>query len=97
MRDFVDAAFGEIGVAIEWRGAGVDERGIDSATGAVRVEIDKRYFRPTEVDCLIGDPAKAERVLGWRATTKFEALVRDMVAADRADFAAGTRPNGITA
>jgi GDPmannose 4,6-dehydratase len=97
VRDFVDAAFGEIGVAIEWRGAGVDERGIDSATGAVRVEIDKRYFRPTEVDCLIGDPAKAERVLGWRATTKFEALVRDMVAADRADFAAGTRPNGITA
>ena len=97
VRDFVDAAFGEIGMAIEWRGAGVDERGIDSATGAVRVEIDKRYFRPTEVDCLIGDPAKAERVLGWRATTKFEALVRDMVAADRADFAAGTRPNGITA
>ncbi len=97
VRDFVEAAFRETGVAIEWRGAGVKERGFDSASGAVRVEIDQRYFRPTEVDCLIGDPAKAERVLGWRATTKFEALVRDMVAADRAELAAGFRQNGVPA
>jgi len=88
VRDFVEAAFGEIGVAIAWRGAGAAEQGVDGATGAVRVEIDRRYFRPTEVDCLVGDPAKAARVLGWRATTDFAALVRDMVAADRAAFAA---------
>ena len=89
VREFVEAAFAEIGVAIEWRGAGVAEQGVDGASGAVRVEIDQRYFRPAEVDCLIGDPAKAARVLGWRATTKFAALVCDMVAADRAAFAAG--------
>jgi hypothetical protein len=89
VREFVEAAFGEIGVAIEWRGSGVAEQGIDSASGAVRIEIDQRYFRPTEVDCLLGDPAKAARVLGWRATTKFAELVREMVAADRAAFAAG--------
>jgi GDPmannose 4,6-dehydratase len=91
VRDFVEAAFREIGVTIEWRGTGVDQQGFDNATGTVRIEIDERYFRPTEVDCLIGDPAKAARVLGWRATTKFDALVRDMVAADRAEFAAGLR------
>jgi GDPmannose 4,6-dehydratase len=91
VRDFVEAAFREIGVTIEWRGSGVDQQGFDNATGTIRIEIDERYFRPTEVDCLIGDPAKAARVLGWRATTKFDALVRDMVAADRAEFAAGLR------
>jgi len=88
VREFVEFAFREIDIGIEWRGEGVAEQGIDGATGAVRIEIDPRYFRPTEVDCLIGDPAKAERVLGWRATTKFDALVRDMVTADRAAFAA---------
>ncbi len=88
VREFVELAFQGIGVAIEWRGADSAEQGIDGATGAVRVEIDERYFRPTEVDYLLGDPGKAERVLGWRATTKFGALVQEMLAADRAAFAA---------
>ena len=89
VREFVEAAFGQIGVTLKWQGKDVEETGIDAATGAVRVQIDPRYFRPTEVDCLIGDPAKAARVLGWRATTGFEELVADMVKADRAAFATG--------
>jgi GDPmannose 4,6-dehydratase len=89
VREFVDAAFRHTGVDIEWRGTGVDETGVDAATGTVRVQIDPRYFRPTEVDCLIGDASKAERVLGWRATIGFDELVADMVRADRAIFAAG--------
>ena len=89
VREFVEAAFRQTGVEIEWRGTGVDETGVDAATGVVRVQIDPRYFRPTEVDCLIGDASKAERVLGWRATIGFDELVADMVRADRAVFAAG--------
>ena len=89
VREFVEAAFRQTGVDIEWRGAGVDEVGVDAATGTVRVQIDPRYFRPTEVDCLIGDARKAERVLGWRATIGFDELVADMVSADQAAFAAG--------
>ncbi|MEX2616678.1 MAG: GDP-mannose 4,6-dehydratase [Alphaproteobacteria bacterium] len=89
VREFVEAAFRMTGVEIEWRGTGVDETGVDAATGTVRVQIDPRYFRPTEVDCLIGDASKAERILGWRATTGFDELVADMVRADRAIFASG--------
>lgn len=83
VREFVELAFGEIGVEIEWRGEGEEETGVDAASGQVRVRIDPRYFRPTEVEALRGDPAKAERELGWRATTSFEELVREMVTADR--------------
>ena len=83
VREFVELAFGEIGVEIEWQGEGVEETGIDAASGQTRVRIDPRYFRPTEVDALRGDPSKAERVLGWTATTSFEELVREMVNADR--------------
>jgi GDPmannose 4,6-dehydratase len=82
VREFVEHAFGVIGKKIVWQGTGVDELGRDEASGQVLVEIDARYFRPTEVDLLLGDPSKAQRVLGWRHTTSFKNLVEDMVAAD---------------
>lgn len=89
VREFVELAFGEIGVEIEWQGDGLEETGVDAASGQARVRIDPRYFRPTEVDALRGDPSKAERELGWRATTSFEDLVREMVNADRAGTSLG--------
>jgi GDPmannose 4,6-dehydratase len=82
VRELVELAFAQIGVAIAWRGQGIDETGIDIATGAVRIAVDPRYFRPTEVDQLIGDPSKAHARLGWRHEIGFEALVAEMVAAD---------------
>ncbi len=82
VREFVERAFAETGVSIIWEGEGVNEVGRDAKTGTVRVEIDPRYFRPTEVDLLLGDPAKAQRVLGWKHTTSFPDLVKDMVKAD---------------
>ena len=84
VREFAARAFGEIGVDIVWSGAGAHEKGRDAKTGAVRVEVDPRYFRPTEVDLLVGDATKAREVLGWRHKTTFEALVADMVRADLA-------------
>jgi len=81
VREFVDLAFRELDIELEWKGEGVDEKGIDSKSN-VRVEIDKRYFRPTEVDFLIGDASKAERELSWKAVTKFENLVAIMAKAD---------------
>ncbi|MDD9928259.1 MAG: GDP-mannose 4,6-dehydratase, partial [Rhodospirillaceae bacterium] len=92
VREFVDHAFEQIGVDIDWQGEGPEERGIDSETGVVRVQVDPRYFRPTEVDCLIGDARKAEEVLGWKATTGFQKLVAEMVAADRTAIADGQPP-----
>ncbi len=82
VRDFVDAAFAEIGVRLDWQGTGVHELGVDSKTGTVRVEVDPRYFRPTEVDSLLGDPTKARRKLGWKAETKLEQTVSEMVRED---------------
>jgi GDPmannose 4,6-dehydratase len=82
VREFVERAFAETGVTIGWEGEGVDEVGRDAKSGAVRVKIDPRYFRPTEVDLLIGDPSKAKAKLGWQHSTPFETLVRDMVKAD---------------
>ncbi len=89
VREFVDHAFREVGIGIEWQGAGVDEVGIDGATSAVRVRVDRRYFRPTEVDHLRGDASKAKAVLGWQPRRAFRDLVREMVAADRALVARG--------
>jgi GDPmannose 4,6-dehydratase len=83
VRDFVERAFAEVGRSLEWRGQGIDEEGCDAASGEVLVKIDPRYYRPAEVDHLVGDAAKARRVLGWRHKTSFEELVREMVAADR--------------
>ena len=82
VREFVKNAFTEIGVEIAWRGQGVDEVGYDKADGQVRVEIDPRYFRPTEVDLLLGDPAKAKEKMGWEPEISFAEMVKTMVAAD---------------
>jgi GDPmannose 4,6-dehydratase len=82
VREFVELAFAQIGRKIEWRGKGVEEQGRDAKSGEVLVEVDPRYFRPTEVDLLLGDPRKAQRNLGWRHKTSFQELVREMVEAD---------------
>jgi GDPmannose 4,6-dehydratase len=82
VRDFVQWAFEDAGIALDWRGEGVDEKGYDRATGACRVEVDSRYFRPTEVELLLGDPGKAHQKLGWRHETDVRALAREMVQAD---------------
>jgi GDPmannose 4,6-dehydratase len=82
VREFVERAFGLVGTTIVWEGEGADEKGHDQATGKVLVEIDPRYFRPTEVDILVGDASKSHRKLGWQHRTTFEQLVKDMVEAD---------------
>ena len=82
VRDFVDAAFAEIGVKLEWRGSGDEEKGVDAKTGKVRVEVDPRYFRPTEVETLLGDPSKAKRKLGWEPRITLEEMVGEMVRED---------------
>jgi GDPmannose 4,6-dehydratase len=83
VREFVARAFAETGIEIAWKGHGLNEKGLDARTGRVLVEIDARYFRPTEVDVLLGDPSKAQAKLGWRHQTSFVDLVREMVQADR--------------
>jgi GDPmannose 4,6-dehydratase len=83
VRDFTERAFGEVGRTLEWRGKGQKEEGLDAKTGEVLVAIDPRYFRPTEVEQLLGDPRKAHEKLGWRHKTSFAELVREMVASDR--------------
>ncbi|MGF1615586.1 MAG: GDP-mannose 4,6-dehydratase [Gammaproteobacteria bacterium] len=82
VRDFLDAAFAEIGVTLDWKGRGIREKGVDTTSGQVRVEVDARYFRPTEVDTLLGDPSKAKLKLGWQAETQLEDMVREMVRED---------------
>ncbi|WP_448192678.1 GDP-mannose 4,6-dehydratase [Azospirillum sp. sgz301742] len=82
VREFVGLAFGHIGRTIEWVGEGVGEKGVDMRTGQTLVEIDPRYFRPTEVDLLLGDPSKARTKLGWEHRTPFPELVREMMESD---------------
>jgi len=82
VRSFVEKSFRRVGVDIEWMGHGADERGLDARDGRVLVEVDPRYFRPTEVDLLIGDPTKAWSVLGWRHETGIDELVAEMVGED---------------
>jgi GDPmannose 4,6-dehydratase len=82
VRDFVTMSFKEAGIEIEWTGEGINEKGFDAATGNVLVEIDPKYFRPTEVDLLIGDPSKAQRELGWKHKHDLASLCKDMVQAD---------------
>jgi len=82
VREFTEKAFARAGFTLEWRGKGVDEQGIDTKTGRVLVEIDPRYFRPTEVDLLLGDPSKARARLGWKHRTSFDELVNEMVDSD---------------
>jgi len=82
VRQFVERAFAEVDRRVVWEGTGVDEVGKDAAYGRVLVRIDPRYFRPLEVDYLLGDPTKARSRLGWHHQTGFGELVKDMVAAD---------------
>ncbi len=82
VRDFVTWAFEDIGTTLEWKGEGLDEKGYDAATGKCLIEVDPRYFRPTEVELLLGDPAKAKRVLGWEHETSVRDLAKEMVQAD---------------
>jgi GDPmannose 4,6-dehydratase len=84
VREFCELAFARGGLTLEWQGTGVEERGVDAATGRVLVEVDPRYFRPTEVDLLLGDASKARQQIGWRPTTTFAQLVDLMVDADLA-------------
>jgi GDPmannose 4,6-dehydratase len=86
VREFVERAFAHVGWHIEWRGSGIDEQGTDTHSGQVLIEIDPRYFRPTEVDLLVGDPSKARQRLGWQHKTSFDELVKveaDLVAVRR--------------
>ena len=82
VREFTELAFAQIGRRIDWRGKGRDERGHDAASGEILVEIDPNYFRPSEVDMLLGDSTKAREKLGWRHTTSFADLVKEMVQSD---------------
>jgi GDPmannose 4,6-dehydratase len=84
VREFVDAAFAEVGTKIVWSGEGVEEKGVCAKSGKLLVEVDPRYFRPTEVELLIGDPSKAKRQLGWSARMLFADLVAEMVREDLA-------------
>lgn len=93
VRDFVTLAFKEVDIDIQWSGEGVNERGTCAKTGKVLVEVDPRYFRPTEVDLLIGDPTKAKTKLGWVHETKWEQLCREMVASDLIVVAKEARRN----
>ena len=82
VREFVEVAFAQVGRRIVWRGSGVDEKGYDAASNEILIEIDPNYFRPTEVDLLLGDPGKARSRLGWRHRTGFHELVAEMVESD---------------
>lgn len=86
VRSFVEKAFAHVGATIDWKGQGEAEQGIDSKTGNVLVKIDPRYYRPTEVDLLLGDASKAKEKLGWTATHTLDDLIKDMMEADLAEF-----------
>ena len=86
IRSFVDMAFAEVGIDIEWKGEGVEEVGIDKKTGKTLVAVDPRYFRPTEVELLVGDATKAKEKLGWEPSHTLEQLCAEMVASDLALF-----------
>ena len=96
VREFVELAFAEVGRSIEWRGKGVAETGTDNRSGKTIVRVDPTYFRPTEVDLLVGDASKARQKLGWQAKTSFTQLVKEMVAGDlaaaRREVANGKNP-----
>jgi GDPmannose 4,6-dehydratase len=91
VREFVEKAFAQIGTRLTWRGRGIDETGIDARSGRVLIKIDPRYFRPTEVDVLLGDAAKARSKLGWQHRVSFDQLVAEMVAEDLKSLAGEKR------
>ncbi len=82
VREFVELAFKYAGIDIVWQDKGIDEKGIDKETGKTLIEVSAEFFRPTEVDILIGDSSKAKKILHWQPRTKFEQLARIMVEAD---------------
>src|SRR6266704_3525573 len=96
VREFVELAFAEVGRSIQWRGKGIEETGVDRKSGKTVVRIDPTYFRPTEVDMLVGDSSKARQKLGWKPKTSFIQLVKEMVAGDlaiaRREVANGKNP-----
>ena len=87
VREFVELAFAEVGVEIEWKGEGVDEKGYDKNTGKLLVDVNPRYFRPAEVELLWGDSTKAETELGWKRKVSFKELVSMMVREDMKKYA----------
>lgn len=86
VKEFATLAFHEVGIDLKWKGLGIEEKGQNMETGETVVEVDPRYFRPTEVDLLLGDPTKARETLGWAARVSFESLVKDMVSSDLEHF-----------
>src|SRR5262245_58911252 len=82
VREFVEKAFAQVNISLEWVGTGLEEKGVDASSGRVLVEVDPRYFRPTEVDILVGDASKSKSKLGWCHKVSFDELVAEMVAAD---------------
>jgi len=82
VRDFCNMAFNHLGIELDWEGEGINEKGINKATGKVIVEVDPQYFRPTEVDLLLGDPSKAKEKLGWEFDYTVNDLVKEMVESD---------------
>jgi GDPmannose 4,6-dehydratase len=82
VRDFAGMVFAELGIPLRWEGEGVDERGVCQSTGRTLVAVDTRFFRPSHVDLLLGDPARARRELGWEPTTSLRELVAMMVRSD---------------
>jgi len=94
VRDFVSHAFAQTGIQLDWRGQGVEEKGVDVKSGRTLVEIDPRYFRPTEVELLIGDPSKAKRRLGWTHKTSWQDLCEEMVREDLVVVGKEQRRNG---
>jgi GDPmannose 4,6-dehydratase len=93
VRDFVSHAFAQVGIELHWSGTGVEEKGICAKSGQVYVQVDPRYFRPTEVELLIGDPSKAKEKLGWIHETKWQDLCAEMVQADLITVAREQRRN----
>ena len=82
VREFVDKAFTRAGITLRWEGFGENEKGIDTASGKTMVEVDPKYFRPAEVELLVGDASKAEKELGWKPTYTLQQLVEEMVDED---------------
>ena len=82
VREFVEESCKVLDMEIKWKGSGLKEKGVDKKTGKTIIEIDPQYFRPTEVDLLLGDPTKAKKILGWKAKTKFKDLVKIMIESD---------------
>ncbi len=94
VRTFAEKVFSRLGMTLEWQGSGVDEKGIDTASGRTVIRIDTKYFRPAEVDLLLGDPGKARKLMGWELKTSFEQLVNMMTDADFALAERERRANG---